>query len=368
MRHLILVSLLVISNAVSAQVKKAVGEFFKGSTMYSTAFVTQPFQDPYGDWFIPRDWTVDPEPLDNQNKYNFNYSLGIRKIARFRYENRPAIFYDGTETNISTQSNIGAVRGWEYLFHTELSRQLGEEFVNNKYFLRHLGKRHILKVERFQDGFVSLNYDAVDLRYRKPVGSKLNLSVGLNVRGHGYYGIAPIKQYLEDADSDFAWLGLAWDAGYRDYRYGTDMDNDGTIDGGDYIWTDKYNGDTIALSDWEFRKLKWDEIAGAYNDSVIDVIGSFRTLSPVIGLDFYHRTKENWLHIWGSVLPYNTRISGNEEYFWGNNHDDWIDFQVGFVSGMWITKNLGLYFEGSRQRFWDRQLYSLKCGINYQFR
>lgn len=368
MRHLLLILVLAFSTSTSGQIKKTVREFFKGSTVYGTGFITQPFQDPYGDWLIPRDWTVEPEPIDNQNQYNFNYSLGIRKIARFRYENRPAIFYDGTEENISTQSNIGAVSGWEYLFHTELSRQLGEEFTNNRYFLRHLGKRHILKVERFQDGFVSLNYDAIDLRYRKPIGSKLNLSVGLNVRGHQYYGIAPIKQYLEDSNSEYAWLDLARAAGYTDKGYGIDWDLDGERDQFDYLWTDSYNGDTIALTDWEFRKIKWDEIAGAYNDSVIDMIGTFQTLSPVIGLDFYHRTKENWFHVWGNVLPLNTRLSGNEEYFYGNNHDDWVDFQFGFVSGMWVTKNLGLYFEGSRQRFWDRQLYSLKAGINYQFR
>ena len=147
MRKLTVLLVLLISVTASAQLKN----FFKYSTVYGTAMIDQPVQDPYGDWFIPRDWILQPVPIENQNPYNYNYSLGIRKIARFRYENRPSIFYDGTEKNISTSTNVGAVNGWEYLFHTELNRQIGQIYVNNNYFLRHLGKHHIAKVERFDN-------------------------------------------------------------------------------------------------------------------------------------------------------------------------------------------------------------------------
>ena len=34
-----------------------------------------------------------------QTPYDYNLTLGIRKIARFGYENRANTFYDGTESN-----------------------------------------------------------------------------------------------------------------------------------------------------------------------------------------------------------------------------------------------------------------------------
>jgi len=43
--------------------------------------------------------------------------LGIRRIARFDYENREKPFYDGTETNVALSAPTAAVNGWEYLFH-----------------------------------------------------------------------------------------------------------------------------------------------------------------------------------------------------------------------------------------------------------
>ena len=40
-----------------------------------------------------------------------------------------------------------AVQGWEYLFHFEKERRRGEEWDNQRYFLRHTGKYHIVKLE-----------------------------------------------------------------------------------------------------------------------------------------------------------------------------------------------------------------------------
>ena len=36
-----------------------------------------------------------------QTPYDYNLTLGIRKIARFGYENRANTFYDGSESNFS---------------------------------------------------------------------------------------------------------------------------------------------------------------------------------------------------------------------------------------------------------------------------
>ena len=48
--------------------------------------------------------------------FDYKFSIGIRKLARFDYENRENVFYDGSETNVGWKSNVGAVEGIEYVF------------------------------------------------------------------------------------------------------------------------------------------------------------------------------------------------------------------------------------------------------------
>ena len=42
-----------------------------------------------------------------QTPYDYNVTLGIRKIARFGYENKANTFYDGTETSYGDAATIG---------------------------------------------------------------------------------------------------------------------------------------------------------------------------------------------------------------------------------------------------------------------
>ena len=58
--------------------------------------------------------------------------MGIRKIARFGYENRANTFYDGTETSYSDAATIGKVRGLEFLFQGKLIKNLVEFVQINK--------------------------------------------------------------------------------------------------------------------------------------------------------------------------------------------------------------------------------------------
>ena len=44
------------------------------------------------------------------------------------YENRENRFYDGSEQNMSLSSNIGSVKGLEYLFQFSKGRQQGRDF------------------------------------------------------------------------------------------------------------------------------------------------------------------------------------------------------------------------------------------------
>ena len=51
--------------------------------------------------------------------YDYSLTLGIRKIARFGYENRANTFYNGTENSYSDAATIGRVDGFEYLFEAD---------------------------------------------------------------------------------------------------------------------------------------------------------------------------------------------------------------------------------------------------------
>ena len=67
----------------------------------------------------------------------FDYSLtaGVRKIARFSYENRANNFYSGNEQSYSDAATIGKVKAEPC--SKDLSRQQGVQFLNQDYFLRY---------------------------------------------------------------------------------------------------------------------------------------------------------------------------------------------------------------------------------------
>ena len=78
------------------------------------------------------------------NAYNYKLNIGLRKIARFDYENKAKIFYDGSENSISTSATIGAVTGGEYLLSCSFVRDRGREFTNHEYWYRHVGKYFLI--------------------------------------------------------------------------------------------------------------------------------------------------------------------------------------------------------------------------------
>ena len=356
-----------------------IGKFFKYSTFYGVGQISQPIQSSERFYYVDADNAViDVTP---ERKANYSYGLGIRKVARFDYERKPGVFYDGKEQQQGFYTTVGAVSGWEYKFEYTWNRQFGNEFNNQDLYLRYLGKNWVAKLESKNDGFVELEYNSVDLRWRKPIGKKLNLTVGAVARSHRPYGYEPIRDYLETPFVDEfgnerlrQWWELAYEYGFQDNAYGVDADFDGTIDYVDYYWLAP-NGQRIADTDQDFRANRYGPlVVGPYNREQLALIDDQGTLSAVIGLDFYHYEKSNWLHISISALPYHWQLFGDEDYGYALYNGDgvadysWFDYQAGLVTGWKISKNLGIYIEGNYQKFWDRKVYSAKAGLNFQFR
>ena len=104
----------------------------------------------------------------NKTPYDYNITLGIRKIARFGYENKANTFYDGTESNYSDAATVGKVKGFEYLFETDIKRQEGVTYLDQHHFIRYSSdddcdgpmcvSHATAKVEYLQDGFADIEY------------------------------------------------------------------------------------------------------------------------------------------------------------------------------------------------------------------
>lgn len=289
-------------------------------------------------------------------------TFGFRKLAHFGYEDKDR-FYDGEEQNNSLNSNIGNVKGLEYLFEYQEGRQQGREFNNKQLFVRYLAKWWLVKAEYNKNELVDIDYKSADLRFRIPLGKKLSLSIGAIARSYNKaYGHNPIQKYLEEN----AWWNLSYDYGHTDQAYSWENLSTGET-GYNYFW---YNaeGTLLSNSDLDYRNNIYGQLVNRYNSEQLALIGDFADLSSVIGLDFYHYRKNFWLHAYANALPHHKLLKGDERYSYGNfiEKDNWLDYSFGGVFGVRLNKKLGLFAEITSQRYWDRELKTIKAGINFK--
>ena len=136
--------------------------------------------------------------------------------------------------------------------------------------------------------------------------------------------------------------------------------------GYDYQWFNQ-EGNLIAASDADYRNGVFQNVVNRYNAEELAKIGSFADLSVVAGVDFYHYTKNFWVHLYGNILTKHQLMSGDERYSYNNFVEgDWIDYSAGSVFGFRVGKKLGVFSEVTLQRYWDRNLKEIKVGLNYK--
>ena len=339
--------------------KKFFNSIFKYSTFYAAYSENNSIQDNQS-FYV----TQDNELIETTRRVPADQTItyGWRKLANFQYEDRNR-FYIGDENNASTKSNIGNVKGLEYLFQYSKGRQQGDEFENQEAFIRYLAKWWLIKGEYKKNELVDLNYKSAEARARFQIGKKLSLSLGLAYRTYDKaYGHNPIQLYLEDN----AWWSLAYDfAGHTDLLYQMIDPFTGESMGYDYQWFNQ-QGNLIAASDADYRNGVFQNVVNHYNQEQLSMIGGFEQISAIAGLDFYHYRNNFWVHIYGNILPYHELLSGDERYsydnFYGSN--DYIDYSAGGVVGIRITKNIGLFGEINLQQYWDREIKTIRAGLN----
>ena len=129
----LIILLLLISNITVAQTFgiQDIKKMFKYSTFYAAVNGGTSLSD------------VDVFSVDNglstqtiSTPYDYNFTIGLRKIARFGYENKAQTFYDGTESNYSDAATVGKVKGVEYLFEMDFKRQEGVDYMDQHHFVR----------------------------------------------------------------------------------------------------------------------------------------------------------------------------------------------------------------------------------------
>ena len=146
--------------------------------------------------------------------YDYNLSMGIRKIARFGYENKAQTFYDGTEDSWSDGANIGKVSGLEFLFEANYKRQQGENYLDQHHFLRYVADNYIVKGEYLEDGFADIKYFETSERYRLKANNKLSFNVGAAQRLSEPYGYDPLAEWVLET-GDIHYTNLAIQEGYN---------------------------------------------------------------------------------------------------------------------------------------------------------
>lgn len=86
-----------------------VDNFLKYSTFYASTSVQSPFTPKQTFAVDAQQGTLEETTEEIAGSYNI--SLGIRKLARFKYQAKKSNFYDGSEKELSEYANIGAVSG-----------------------------------------------------------------------------------------------------------------------------------------------------------------------------------------------------------------------------------------------------------------
>ena len=319
--------------------------------------MTQPAQ--YG--IYKRDLII----VEPSHEPNVNLAIGLRKMARFNYEDKGKRFYDGSEEGHSQNTNVGPVSGWEYLFEFSNVRQTGREARNQRYFLRYLADWWIVENDFVENGLADVLFYSQAIKLRKKIGTKVNLTGGLKTRVHPAYSVAPVEDYLQGK----AWWQLANEYGYDDRFIYNDFDANGEYTMGewsDYEWINS-QGEIVAATDEEFRTYYLPGIFNRYNKEVRDTIPYQSQISASIGLDVYHYSNDFWLHAFGEVLPWHQEW-GNAEYSYERLiGGSWVDFKAGLVVGIRLgkQKRLGVFSQGSYNRYWNREWYGYTTGINF---
>ena len=348
MKKILLIFLLVPCLSFGQTLKETIKKTFKFSTFYAAVNGGNSLSD-------VNTFSVNTGQLiSGVDKTPFDYSinLGIRKIARFQYENRANTFYNGTENTYSDAANIGKIKGFEFLFEGDLRRVQGKNYVDQHHFLRYVADDWIAKVEYLQDGFADIKFFEASQRYKYNISNKFSVNVGAAQRLAEPYGYDPLAEWLLN-NGNIHYTYLAIQEGY-------------TVDFSDpnMITYSNPSGDIVATNTEVWEALIIPDVLANYDERKRNEQGYKMEYSIVLGFDYYHYSKEFWIHTWGNVMPYH--VNTNNEYSYHNYQGgQWVDYSGGLIFGHKFNKHLGVFAEGKYNKYWNRKWHNFSIGVNY---
>ena len=196
-----------------------------------------------------------------ETPYDYSVTIGIRKIARFGYENKANTFYDGTEESWSDNATVGKVQGFEYLFEMDYSRQQGVDYIDQHHFIRYssdddcVGKlcmnEFAAKVEYLKNGFADIEYFELSEKYRIKKNKNFALSIGLAHRLSEPYGYNALDEWMLDNGS-LHYTHLAIEEGYSYDLYANE-------------YTDP-NGNVVATSSEVWKEVVIPQVLADYTE------------------------------------------------------------------------------------------------------
>jgi len=309
-------------------------------------------------------------------KNDYNYTIGLRKIALFPYQSRSR-FYKGNESSLADKAVIGAVNGWEYLFKYSDVRNRNNEFKDAEVWLKWSNDKYVVKGKYTNKESRDLEFAELDIRYRKHFWF-IDFTTGFTIKGHPVYGHPAYDDY-EDP-----WWYLAYEYGYTDFlvplhdlngneeidSYYVFIETDPITEEGywemyyeeaSYYWE---NSDSIAVaySDSEFYEYHMPGIINQYNED--NKIKEYQAeLYQVIGLDVLMGTRDTkfYSHIWLNIFPQSYGLTDKSYKGKENQYD------IGMLFGMILTDKIGLFLEGTKASFYGKNEEYISTGVNWRF-
>jgi len=376
MKNLFLLFLTLITLNISAQDSKLqLKKVFKFSTFYGAVNGGTSLSD------------VDIYSVTNglqtttvETPFDYSVTLGVRKIARFGYENRANTFYNGTENTFSDAATIGKVKGFEFLFEADYRRVQGENYLDQHHFLRYVSecgndqctnpicvKNFTTKIEYLEDGFADIKYFEASERYRHKIENldkldflpkilkegKLSFNVGAVQRLSEPYGYDPLEEWkLSNGNLHYTFLAL-------EEGYTTIFSGQGNVEYFDP------SGKSVATSTEVWEAVAIPEMLANYTSKKRDQQNQTIQHSLVFGFDYYYYSKTFWLHSWGNLMPWHYDDDSEFSYHKYNNGEQWMDYSGGLIFGYKYNKHLGMFVEGTYNKYWNREWHDFSLGLNY---
>jgi len=336
-------------------------DFFKFSTIYGAYSITSPVTKEQQFQVTGGQLQELQQELDDHSIMTF----GIRKLARFGYENKPEVWYTGKEAPINESASIGNVpTGWEYVIEYSDHREFEEEFINQQFMLRYMGDNFIAKANYDYRGLEDVEFAAIDMRLKKDFGN-LALSMGVAGRSHpAYLDFLPIDLWWDEQDIDTSEFIPFWLFAYE-YGFTDEWSEQYTQYGYQYYdwkWYDA-EGNLVASTDEQFYKQVYGEIVRDYNEEWAKDKGYQNELSLSVGADYYKYNPKNWFHFWATTYPV---TKGMSDYSFNYEvAESGMDYDLGLVYGWKLTKQFGVFVEARYLNMYDVKSYEAKTGFNW---